>query len=369
MKLSWLEISKNALLNNIAQIKANLNNKTKFMAVLKANAYGHGMIEVANQIKNKVDYLAVYDFEDALTLRKNNIDQPILVLGRIFIDQIEAAIANNIEVSLSNFDILTAAQKLTKNQKLLVHLCIESGMGRDGFTIEDRAKILQLLPDNNIIVKGLYSHFAAADDSNSNDYSKQQIAILKDWQQALNNQNIKPLIHISSTAGTLLKNIPSHFDMVRIGGGLYGFLSSKELTLANKNLGLQPVLSWKCRIIEVKNLKKGSFISYNCSFKLKKDSKIAILPVGYFDGISRITSNKSQVIIGKEKAPQIGRVTMNMIVIDVTNIKDVKSGDIATIIGGDATNKITADDWGEWSQSFNYEISTRIASILERRVI
>lgn len=369
MDLTWIEISKQALLNNISQIKNHLSAQVKFMGVVKSDAYGHGLLGVVNEIKSEVDYLAVYDFKDALLLRCKNITKPILTLGRVFPEQIQTAIKNKIELSVSNFDILEAAQKIAGEEKLIIHLCIDTGMGRDGFVASDMEDILQILPNRNIIVAGLYTHFAAADDSSFNAYSKKQIDELMRWEASLNEMGIKPLIHASATVGTFIPDLKTHFDMVRIGGGLYGFWSSKEASSLNQNrVELKPVLSWKCLIVETKNLPKGSHISYGCTFTLKRDSKIAILPIGYFDGIPRISSGKSQVLIDGMKVKQIGRVTMNMIIIDVTDIETVKNGDIATIIGSDEKSTISAEDWGDWSESLNYEITTRINANLPRKI-
>lgn len=367
MSLAWLEISKYALLNNVAEIRKYLTSKTQFIAVVKSNAYGHGMMEVVETIKNKVDAFAVYDFNDAIFLRKKKITKPLLALGRVMPEQIAVALKNNIELSVSNLDVLQAAQKISSKKKLVIHLCVDTGFGRDGFVASDLSKILPLLLSKNIAVKGLYTHFAAADDKAFNHYSKKQITELMRWKKALAEIGIKPLIHSSSTTGTFISEFETHFDAVRIGGGLYGFWSSKEAALQNqKQAKLLPVLSWKARIVELKSLPKGSHISYGCTFTLKRDSKIAILPVGYFDGIPRISSNKSSVLVNKIKVPQLGRVTMNMIVVDVTDVKKIKVGDVATVIGSDGKVTVSAEDWGDWSGSFNYEITTRINGALPR---
>ncbi|MBP7709662.1 MAG: alanine racemase [Rickettsiales bacterium] len=370
MSLTWLEISKSALLNNVAQIKKQLSKKTKFIAVVKSNAYGHGMLEVVSQLKNHVDYFASYHFEDTLLLRKNKITKPILALGRVLPEQVELAIKNNIELSISNLDILQKMQKVSTKKKLVIHLCVDTGFGRDGFVASDMPQVLQLIKSKNIEVKALYTHFAASDSKAFNTYSKKQIAELMRWKKALAEIGIKPLNHASSTSATFISEFETHFDMVRIGGGLYGFWSSKEVAERNqKTAKLQQVLSWKAKIVELKNLQKGSHISYGCTFTLQRDSKIAILPVGYFDGIPRISSGKGHVLVNGIKAPQLGRVTMNMIVIDVTDVKKVNVGDVATVIGKDKKDVVSAEDWGDWAGSFNYEITTRLSANLPRKVV
>jgi alanine racemase len=370
MNLTWIEISKSALKNNVAQIKKRLSKKTKYMAVVKANAYGHGLLNVVGAIKNNVDAFAVYDFSDALFLRKNKITKPLLTLGRVFPEQVTIAIKNNIELSVSNLDILENAQKISGKKKLIIHLCVDTGFGRDGFILSDMKKVLPLLQSQKIEVRGLYTHFASADESAFDDYSKKQIDELLLWKKALAEIGLQPLVHASATAGTFLSKFESHFDLVRIGIGNYGLWPSKEVEKrCAKQTKLIPVLAWKAMVVELKALPKGSHISYGCSFTLQRDSKIAILPVGYFDGISRVSSKKGWVIINKIKVPQLGRVTMNMIIIDVTDVKKIKVGDIATVIGADGNEIVSAQDWGDWSETSNYEIVTRLSASLVRKVV
>ena len=372
MNLTWLEISKSALLNNVAEIRKSLSPKTKFMAVVKANAYGHGLLEVVNVIKNKVDYFAVYDLGDAILLRSKKITKPILTLGRVLPEQINIAIKNNIEVTVSTFDILESAKKISGEKKLMVHICADTGLGRDGFVAADLKKLIELLKNKNlqknIEVIGLCSHFASSDDAGFDFYTTSQIMELKKWQRALAEIGLKPIIHQGASAASL-NGVAKDFDIARIGLSLYGLWPSEEVKIRNKNQSnLLPVLSWRVRISEVKNMPKGSAISYGCTHILQRDSKVAVLPIGYFDGILRVSSNKSQVLIKGKKVSQIGRVTMNLIVLDVTDVK-VKEGDEATIIGTDGKEYISAEDWADWSQTSNYEIVTKINPSLKRKVV
>ncbi len=353
---TWIEISKEALLNNILQIKKQLKPKVKFMAVVKANAYGHGLLEVVTAIQSKVDYLAVFSFEDAIFLRKQGVMKPLLVKSRIFPEQVDLAIKHDIEVTVSTLDIL---QKIKKNLK--VHICVDTGLGRDGFVSSDLKKVSSLLKKSPLKLCGIYGHFSAADESKFDDYSKKQVQELLRWKEELE----CPLFHHSASAGMVYgKNHPD-FNLVRIGISLYGLWPSPE---RNKSIKLKPVLSWRARISQIKSLPKGSAVSYGCTHILKRDSKVAVLPIGYFDGISRLSSGKSQVILRGKKVPQIGRVTMNLIVLDVTDVAQAKVGDVVTIIGKDGKVEISADDWASWSQTSNYEVVTRLNSALKRLV-
>ncbi len=371
MNQTWLEISKSGLLSNISEIRKNLSRDKKFIAVVKSNAYGHGLLEIASIIQNKVDYLASYHFEDLLLLRKKRINSQLLCLGRIFPNQVKLAIKNKIKVTVSTFDILQAAKRIRIKEKLKIHICIDSGLGRDGFLESDLPEVIELLKDKNlqknVEVVGLYAHFASSDLIKFDSYTKSQIEILTLWQEALNDIGLKPFIHASASAATLRKKA-LNFDAVRVGLAIYGFWPSNDVK-KQASAKLKPVLSWKAKIVELKEMKKGSAISYNCTHILKRDSKIAVLPIGYFDGIPRISSDKSFVLVNGKKVPQVGRVTMNLIMIDVTDIKSVKQGDEVTIIGCDKKSTITVDDWAAWSQTSNYEISVRLSSFLSRQVV
>lgn len=362
MIFTWLEISKKALKNNVAKIRKKLAPRTKLMVVVKANAYGHGLFEVVNSVENEVDYLAVYDFEDAILLRKKGVKTPILVLSRIFEEQVDLAIKHKIAVTVSTFDIL---QKVKK--KLLVHICIDTGLGRDGFVFSDLEKVKKLLKNSPLQITGLYAHFAAADESEKKSYTKKQENKLLLWKKELAAIGIEPLVHHAASAGIFSAK---SFDIARLGISLYGLWPSFQLRKREeKNTKLIPALSWKAKIVEVKFLPKGSAISYGCTHILSRDSKLAVLPIGYFDGIARISSGKGFAIVAGKKVPQIGRVTMNLIVLDVTDVANVKAGDIATIIGSEGGVEVSADDWASYSQTSNYEIVTRINSKILRKVV
>jgi alanine racemase len=365
MIFTWLEISKKALLNNVAQIKKMLPSKTKFMAVVKANAYGHGLFEVVSSIKDEVDYLAVYDFNDAILLREKGVKLPILVLARIFEEQVDLAIKYDFAVTVSTFDILQNVKK-----PLRVHICADTGLGRDGFVFSELTKVINLLENSPLKIEGLYAHFASSDDKNGFDYTERQIEELLVWKKSFAQIGLKPLVHHAASAGSLFGKIKEDFDIARIGMSLYGIWPSEDVKIAQeKTVKLMPVLSWKAKIVELKNLPKGSKISYNSTYELQRDSKLAVLPIGYFDGISRVSSNKSMVIVGGKKVQQVGRVTMNLIVLDVTEVEGVKIGDVATIIGREGDVEITAADVGAFGMTSCYEATTRINSNIKRILV
>jgi len=251
-----------------------------------------------------------------------------------------------------------------------VHLCVDTGLGRDGFIDRDRAQVLDLLKASNVDVRGLYTHFASADEAKFDDYTKSQIDNLLQWKQAVHDIGYNPILHLGGSSGIFHQNLEENFDMIRLGNNLYGLWTSPELCQRYGNrLKLKPVLSWKARIVEVKDLPKGSAISYGCTHKLKRDSKIAILPIGYYDGLFRTTSNQGQLLVNGQKVKQIGRVTMNMIILDVTDVGQVNVGDVATVIGNDGDERVSVDDWAKLANTSNYEIVTRLNANINRMLV
>lgn len=361
--LTKIEISRSALRNNILQIKNFLPKTTKFMAVIKANAYGHGLFEVVNSIKNNIDYLATFHFEDAILMRKKGIKKPILVLGRIFKEQIDEAIKYDIIASVSTLDIL----KIKK--PLRCHICVDTGLGRDGFTQNQMQEVINLSKKSQLKIEGLYAHFAAADDFLENNYTQNQIEKLLIWRNEFNKINLKLLTHHQASAGAISGKINNDFNIARIGMSLYGCYPSSDLAKVAAKLKLQPVLTWKTKISELRELKKGEKISYNCTYQLRRDSKLATLPIGYFDGFSRNSSNNSFVLINGKKCQQLGRVTMNLIVVDVTDLKNVKIGDEVVLIGKQKSEEILADTFGYFAKTSCYEALTRLNSAINRILV
>lgn len=368
--LTWLEIDTKALKHNIQALSKRLSKGVRIMAVVKGNAYGHGMLLVAQAVEKSVDYFAVFDFADAIILRKSGIKKPILVLCPADKTWIKEAVSKNIELTATSCRFLTEVEKtqIPKGKKLKIHLNIETGLGRDGFIASEMSKAIKIISQSkNILVTGLMTHFSGAENREFDAYTKTQVDNLLVWKQAFAGANIHPIVHASGTAGSILDS-KYQLNLVRFGIGLYGLWPSDETKKLDKKLILKPALSWKTKIIEIKNLEKGSSIGYNQTFKLTRDSSIAVIPVGYFDGLSRNASSTGKMILNNTIVPQIGRVMMNMCVLDVSNVPGVKVGDTVTIIGSEGKVSVSADDWAVWSNSINYEVVTCINPSIPRRI-
>lgn len=365
MILTSIEISKKALQNNVAEIKKCLPKKTKFMAVVKANAYGHGLFEVVNSVKSKVDYFATYAFDDAVLMRKKGVKKPILVLSRVFEDQVDLAIKHDLIVTVSTLDIL---QKVKK--PLRCHICVDDGLGRDGFVFSDLEKVVKAAKNSQLKIEGLYSHLSAADDVLENEYTRKQIAELLTWKKAFAKVGLNILTRHTASAGSLMGWASEEFAIARIGKALYGNWPSDDVRKAcEKKVKLIPALTWKTQIVELRNLPKGSKISYNCTYTLQRDSKIATLPIGYFDGISRLGSGNIVALVNGKRVKQLGRVTMNLIVLDVTDLNNVKIGDEVVMIGKQGREFISATEVGTFSGTSCYEVTTRLSSSIKRILV
>lgn len=363
---TWIEIDKKAIAHNYRVFRSIIDKKTKLLAVVKSNAYGHNLIEFSKeQERLGADFLGVDSVVEALTLRKEGIKIPILVLGYTLPEMLTEAHNKNISITVSNFESLSSVIKTKLAIK--IHIKVDTGMSRHGFLENDISEVLKKLRnDKNIIVEGLFTHFSMAKNPSFPAHTNSQIEKFEKWKEAFLKADYKPIFHASATSGTLLYE-KAHFDMVRIGISLYGIWPSRESEAFMENkITLKPVLSWKTVIAEIKKLPKGSKVGYDCTETLKKDSVIAVCPIGYWHGYPRALSSIGKVLINEEKAKILGRVCMDIVMIDVTDIKNAKVGDEVVLIGKSGINKITADDISTLLDGSSYEFLTRINPLIKR---
>lgn len=369
MELTWIDISKESLKQNVNAFKHLLPKETVLAVAVKGNAYGHGIIECSKVfVESGVDYLCVNSLWEAEKLRKANIKGPIMVIGYIPLNKIEKAIELNCEFVLYNEETLAALIKLKK--QVVVHLKIETGNHRQGIYPEDLKNFIPKLKKNKFIeVKGVSTHFANIEDRINHAYALEQVETFKRAIKILEENGIQPKYkHCANTAASLL--LPeAYFNFVRVGIGAYGMWpSDKTKRAAQKNeikIELKPALSWKTKVAHLKKVKKGALIGYGCTYKMPYEGSIAVLPIGYYEGYSRALSNKGYVMIKNEKAPVIGRVCMNMLMIDVSHIRDIKLEDEVTLIGPG----VRAEDLAKVSGTINYEVTTRIHEEITRRLV
>ncbi len=369
--LSYLEISKDNLIHNIKQFRGLLKDKTKIVAVIKANAYGHGDRDVAKILSSYVDYFQVDSIEEAERVR-NVSKKPILIFGFLNEDGVKRAI--KINAILSAFDLIhllkinRIASVLKK--KVKIHLAVDSYLGREGIMPSQVENIIKEIENlNNIILDGVYSHFANIEDTMNSTHANRQIDTYHKCVEIFKANGYKDIhTHISATSGILVYEKGDNLhSIVRLGIGLYGMWPSEHIEYLNKKkIILKPVLKWVTHVAQVKIIPANYPIGYGLTYITKKATKIAIIPQGYADGLTRSMSNNGAFLIKGKKVKILGRVAMNMTVVDVSHIKDVKEGDEVVIIGLQGKARITAEEVAKHMGTINYEVTTKISALLPR---
>lgn len=370
-----LEISREALKNNISIFRSLTKSNVKFAAVVKSNAYGHGILEISKLcLEFGADLLAVNSIEEAILLRKNFPSTIILIMGEIpYIETYEKELNDeNFWVVVSRFESVRFLNRLNKNPK--VHLKMDTGMGRLGFSDDTFFSNLEKIKKENLEIHGLLTHFAQAEDYTEHSYSKKQVEKFKSGIDFAANLGYTNLIkHASASASTMLFK-EAHFDLVRIGISLYGLWPSIQTKLSLSMRGeklnkLEPVLSWKTNIVHIQNLPSNSYIGYGSTFKTTSQTKLAVIPVGYFEGYDRRLSNLGYVLVKGERARILGRVCMNMTMIDITQIKNIEIGEEVVLIGKSGNEEILADNLAEMTSTINYQIVTNIHPSIKREIV
>lgn len=356
------EIDLSAIAYNYHEIKKLVGNKTKIMAVVKANAYGHGIINIAKILATlNVDYFGVATLDEAISLRKNNIKTPILVLGCVTKEEIKPIIENDITMTLGSDEILPVIEKYASSLKkqARVHVKIDTGMGRIGVWHREAISFIRLIAKSSFInLEGIYTHFASA--GHDNFFTNYQLESFEEIINEIAQIGIDiPIKHVANSIGVI--DIPrSHFNLVRPGIIIYGMYPKRHFVNIVK---LKPAMSLKTKIVFLKDTPAGRSISYGRTYITQKPTKVATLPIGYADGYGRILSNKAEVLIRGKRAKVIGKVTMDQTMIDVGHIKDVKVGDEVMLIGRQGKDIITVDELAKLSATIPYEI---VCSITDR---
>lgn len=372
----WVEISKTNLQNNLKLIKEQLSYGTKFGVCIKANAYGHGFLEVASIISDTVDIYCVDSFEEAIKLKEIASNKDVYVMGFIDDSNLEETIKSNIEFVCYDLKMLNLSLRIAKKLKIKakVHLKIETGTNRQGILPIEVPLFIELFKQSNYLtLQGICTHFANIEDTTDHKYAFNQVDKFNIALKYFEESKIMPKnIHIGNSATTLLyPNL--HFNMVRVGLISYGMWPSTETIVSLKNksnlIDIKPVLTWKTKLAQVKHVKKGQLISYGCTYKTLRDSVIGVVPVGYYDGFDRKISNSGHVLINGTKAPVVGRVCMNMFMIDITDIPNCKKGDEIVLLGRQSDNELSAEEMAGKIGTINYEVTTRINPLIKRIII
>ena len=365
---TWAEIDTDALTHNFKEIRRITSPKAKILAVVKADAYGHGVVEVTKALtKCGADYLAVACADEGKQLRRAGVELPILILGA----SCAADCKDLIEYSLMpTVFSLEFAQELSKtaqklNKKIKIHIKLDTGMSRIGFVagVDDDAlteDILKISKMPGIEIEGIFSHFSVSDEKDSS-YTELQLKRFLSVCELLEKKGLHiPIRHIANSAAIMMYP-EAHLDMVRAGIILYGLYPSDEVD--KKRIDLHPVMTLKSRITMVKTLQAGRGVSYGKTYITDRPTKIATVPIGYADGYARLLSGSAKMAVQNKPVPVIGRICMDQCMIDVTSVNNINTGDEVTVFGADV---VTADDIADWLGTVNYEIVCMVSMRIPR---
>ena len=341
------------------------SSKTEVLAVIKADAYGHGMEEVAVLLdKSNVEFFGVSDVDEGLRLRKAGIEKPILLFESTLANSAKEIILNKLTPTLGNYSLAKALNSYAQKENMIVdvHVSVDTGMGRLGIWHENAFDFIKsLMKLKRLRIMGIMTHFPAADTDKS--FTRKQIKCLYDLVSRLDKSGLViPYIHAANSMGLI--GYKSHvLNLARTGLMLYGLYPYPSLKKAVK---LRPALSVKSKVVFIKHVKKGQSISYGRTFFTKKDMVIAVIPLGYYDGYFRALSNKAVVLISGVRCPVVGRVTMDQTMVDVTDVKGVKIGSPVIVLGSQKKEVISADELARYASTINYEIVCNLGNLLPR---
>ncbi len=355
-----------ALRWNLSQVRSKVGPRVKILCMVKANGYGHGAVEISQTlVRSGADAFGVATLEEAVQLREAGIVVPVIVLAGVFPDQLDTFVNYKLTPVIHDHTSLKRleSEAIRHRVQLGVHLKIDTGMGRLGFMPADADQwIPELKKLRSLELEGIFSHFSHAENVEG-DYTKKQLETFHRVLAQLRTANLAPgLIHFANSAATI--TLPAaYFDMVRPGLMLYGIYPSPAMA---RQIALKPVLAWRTSILQLKKVPAGTSISYGQTFVTQRQSVIATLPLGYADGYPRLLSNRGETLVGDQRAPIAGRVCMDLTMIDVTDIRNVRQGDEVVLLGRQGAAEISADELASWVNTISYEILTSIGARVPR---
>ncbi len=375
--LNWVEVDARALRGNVAEFRRRLGAGPLLGAVVKSNAYGHGLIETAAVVRAAgADWLCVNNLDEAVRLREAGHDAPVLVMGYIPLADLGEVVARDLRPVVYNLATVEELERSAASQKrrVRVHLKAETGTNRQGVLEADvPAFVRRIRASEWLELEGLTTHFANIEDTTDHSFAEEQIAAFHRIERLVAEAGRPaPIRHSACSAATLLFN-RTHLDLARIGISLYGLWPSREtyvscLERGKPSLDLTPVLTWKTRIAQVKDVPEGGYVGYGCAWRATRRTRIAVLPFGYYEGYDRRLSGVAHVLVHGKRAPVRGRVCMNMCMVDVTDIPDAAVEDEVVLLGRQGPERISAEQVASWCGTISYEVVSRIHPSLPRVV-
>jgi alanine racemase len=361
LRPTWTEIDLGAFDRNVASLAAQLPAGTRLITMLKANAYGHGAVELARRCRSEqVAMIGVALLEEALELRGAGIALPILVLGPLNEEQVRLALDHEVTLGVPGPEELEHVARVGRERDVAIHLKLDSGMGRMGVVEGELPRVIELIRSApRMRIEALYTHFANAGDV-SDPFTSEQIARFDALVQTLREAGVTaPRHHVANSAATARGMTPG--DFARVGIALYG---AEPLDVSSPRL--EPVLRWRTAIGRLKELPPGHAIGYGMTFRTTRASRIATLPIGYADGYRRGLSNRGEVLVRGQRAPIVGRVSMDLTTIDVTDIADASVGDEVVLLGRQGSHEITAEELARKLDTISYEVFCGVSARVPR---
>jgi len=365
MRPAWIEIDLNALRKNIRNLKACVSKNADFMGVIKADGYGHGAIKVAEILKQEgINRFAVVMMEEGIALRRAGYAEPILILGHTQEEDFEKTLEYELTPIVYKYSQAVQLNKIAEEMKTkaVVHIKIDTGMSRLGFTPEYKSveTIKEISKFRNLLIEGIYTHLATADQIKS-DFVKKQFETFKEVLNGLEKDGVHiPIKHMANSAATI--NFPEmHFDMVRPGTSLYGLYPGPEMS-AKPTVELHPVMAIKAKLVHIKSVDTGTPVSYGGRFVTQRPSVLGVVPMGYVDGVFRQLANKGEVLIRGKRCTIVGTICMDQFMVDITELNEVEIGDEVVLVGQQGCDRITADEVGANAGTISIEVVTRIGS-------
>ncbi len=376
--LTWVEISQTALTHNLKVLRDLTDTEVKLAPMVKSNAYGHGLIETAKIFRKAgAEYLSVNAIFEVRKLREAGDKQPIYVCGYTALSDLKEAVELDCELVIYNLETLKKLGEIAVKSKKTarVHLKVETGVHRQGVAASEAVVFAdEIKKTAGVELVGVSMHFANIEDVTDHTYAHYQLAEFEKIKQAFEKAGHTGLLwHAANSAATLLWD-KTHYDLARVGIAAYGLWPSDETftslaTERSEKIVLRPALTWKTRVAQVKTIPQGAKVGYGCTWEADRETRLAILPIGYYDGYVRAYSNQAKVLIQNQRVPVVGRVCMNICMVDVTDIPNVKLEDEVVLLGQQGEAEITADELADWSGTINYEVTTRIRENITRKVV
>lgn len=361
--LCRIELDATALRHNYRLFCASAG-RHRVAPVLKSNAYGHGLETVYRALAPETPaWLCVNYIEEALSLRRLGFQGRLLVLGPAVARELDAAAAARLDLVIGNQAVLDAW--LAAPRRAAAHLKFDTGMSRQGFMPSEAKAVAAAVAPHAGDLGGVCTHFANVEDVTDHSYAEKQLERFRAVRTAFAEAGLTPMAHAASSASALIM-ADSVFDLVRIGISLYGEWPSaltrvSYLQTHARVVDLKPVLSWRTEVTTVKTVPAGEYVGYGCTYRTNHPMRLAVLPVGYFEGYPRLASeSQAFVLIRGQRCPMVGRICMNMLMVDTTHLQEVKVGDVATLIGNDGEDVVSAHDVAGWAKTIQYEVLSRL---------